>query len=41
MILYLPIISNEVVLAIWLIFKGFNPFAIASVSTKTDINEIK
>ena len=24
MILYLPIISNEVVLAIWLIFKGFN-----------------
>jgi len=24
MILYLPIISNEVVLAIWLILKGFN-----------------
>ena len=24
MILYLPIIANEAVLAIWLIFKGFN-----------------
>jgi len=34
MILYLPIISNEVVLAIWLIFKGFNSSAIASESAK-------
>ena len=41
MILYLPIISNEVVLAIWLIIKGFNPSAIASPSDKTDANEIK
>jgi hypothetical protein len=30
MILYLPIILNEVVLAIWLMVKGFNPSAIAS-----------
>ncbi|GAH37708.1 unnamed protein product, partial [marine sediment metagenome] len=38
MILYLPIILNELFLAVWLIVKGFNPSAIASVSTKTDIN---
>jgi hypothetical protein len=30
MILYLPIILNEVVLAIWLMVKGFNLSAIAS-----------
>jgi len=30
MILYLPIILNELVLAIWLLVKGFNPSAIAS-----------
>ena len=30
MILYLPIILNEIVLAIWLMVKGFNPSAIAS-----------
>ncbi len=34
MILYLPIILNEVVLAIWLMVKGFNPTAIASGSAK-------
>jgi hypothetical protein len=32
MILYLPIILNELVLAIWLMVKGFNPSALASGS---------
>jgi len=36
--LYLPIMLNEVFLAIWLIFKGFNSDAIASGALKTDIN---
>lgn len=34
MILYLPIILNEIVLAIWLMVKGFNPSAIASGAAK-------
>ncbi len=34
MILYLPIILNEIVLAIWLMVKGFNPSAIASESAE-------
>ena len=34
MVLYLPIILNEIVLAIWLIVKGFNLSTIASVSAK-------
>ena len=34
MILYLPIILNEVVLAIWLIVKEFNPSAIVSASAE-------
>ncbi len=38
MIIYLPIISNEIFLAIWLIVKGFNSSAIASASALTDIN---
>ena len=33
-VLYLPIVSNEIFLAIWLIVKGFNPSAIASGSAK-------
>jgi hypothetical protein len=32
MILYLPIVLNELVLAIWLMVKGFNPSAIKSQS---------
>jgi hypothetical protein len=38
MVLNLPIILNEVVLAIWLIVKGFNPSAIDSESAKTGLN---
>ena len=34
MILYLPIILNEIVLAIWLMAKGFNPSAIVSASAE-------
>jgi hypothetical protein len=34
MILYLPIILNELVLAIWLIVKGFTPSAFASLTAK-------
>jgi len=37
---HLPVISNELFLAVWLIVKGFNPSAIASGSAKTDINEV-
>jgi hypothetical protein len=33
MVLYLPIIANEVVLALWLIVKGFNQSAIITEST--------
>jgi len=35
-ILYLPIVLNELVLAMWLIIKGFNPSMMASVMGKTD-----
>jgi hypothetical protein len=37
-LLNLPGAVNEMVLAVWLIVKGFNPSAIASLSAKTDIN---
>ncbi len=38
MILKLPVVLNELVLAIWLLIKGFNPSAIASESAEVDMN---
>lgn len=40
MILYLPMITNEVVEALWFIVKGFNPSAFSSLSAKKEHNEI-
>jgi len=37
-LLAIPIALQEMVLAVWLIFKGFNPSAIASGSAKVDMN---
>ena len=39
-VLFLPIAVQEMVFAVWLIVKGFNSSAIASLFPKTDINEV-
>ena len=39
-LLSLPIGLNELTLAVWLIVKGFNPSAIASLSARTATNEL-
>ena len=39
-VMLIPMFPQEMVLAVWLIVKGFNPSAIASLSAKTATNEL-
>ena len=39
-LMIIPMLPQEIVLAVWLIVKGFNPSAIASLSAKTATNEL-
>jgi hypothetical protein len=39
-VMVIPMLPQEIVLAVWLIVKGFNPSAIASQSAKTATNEL-
>jgi len=39
-VMLIPMLPQEIVLAVWLIVKGFNPSAIASLSAKTATSEL-
>ena len=39
-ILLLPMLPQEMVMAVWLIVKGFNPTAVASLSVKAAVNDL-
>jgi len=39
-VMLIPMLPQEIVLAVWLIVKGFNPSAIASLSAKKATNEL-